>query len=162
DHTAREFGLQLPGSTVCLTWHPCCSLVCACEGVPWGDARRPPSRPAPGRWALFFAVYRGARSVYGPPCIDSSSHSPPCATQVPFDSDTCSEVEGSRYHRQRDVTVACEPSSLVTTFSSSMSVMFRSECSRARAARNWLRRSGTSSWATAAASPQRAFSSKSS
>lgn len=26
-----------------------------CEGVPSGDARRPPSRPAPGRWALLFA-----------------------------------------------------------------------------------------------------------
>src|SRR6516165_525559 len=122
------------------------------------DAHRP-GRPRGGGRFFFWRLspQRGARSGYGPPCIDSSCHSPPRSTHVAFASDICSEVEGGRYHRHRDVTVACEPSSLVVTFTSSISVMFRSERSRARAARNWFLRSGTSSWATAADSPQRAF-----
>src|SRR5262249_9201577 len=130
-----------------------------------GSALSPPHQgdacgSAQGR--AIVQAQRGARSGYGPPCIDSSCHSPPRSTQVAFASDICSEVEGSRYHRHRDVTLACEPSSLVVTFTSWISVMFRSERSRARAARNWFLRSGTSSWATAADSPQRAFCSKSS
>src|SRR5262249_49435494 len=68
-HTPRETGLQLPGSTGCLTWHWCCSSVCACEGVPWGDAGggagRPRSRRARGRGAFFFwaAQPSGGREV---------------------------------------------------------------------------------------------------
>src|SRR5262249_49435491 len=77
-----------------------------------GPAAHGPGGPGGGGRFFFgrLSPQGGARSGYGPPCIASSCHSPPRSTQVAFASDICSEVEGSRYHRHRDVTVACEPS----------------------------------------------------
>ncbi len=65
-HTRSQNRAQPTETTRLPSWHPCCSIVCACEGVPWGDARRPPSRPAPGRWALFFWADSALSGARGP------------------------------------------------------------------------------------------------
>src|SRR5690242_6748168 len=44
-------------------WHPHCFRAGHGQEVPWGSLRRPPFRPAPGRWAVFL----GELAVEGAP-----------------------------------------------------------------------------------------------